>query len=62
MRFTEILKKCDANIVQIDYDRNSIKLDFGEAYVTVALETKGNEHQNLIRKTLNDNGYKIKEF
>jgi len=62
MKFTEILKECDANIVQIDYDRNSIKLDFGEAYVTVALETKGEDHQELIRKTLEKNGYKIKEF
>jgi threonine dehydratase len=62
MQFTEILKECDANIVQIDYDRNSVKLDFGEANVTVALETKGYEHQELIREKLNSNGYKIKEF
>ena len=62
MLFTEILKQCDANIVQIDYDRNSIKLEFGEAYVTVALETKGKEHQDLIRQTLKDNDYKIKEI
>jgi threonine dehydratase len=62
MHFTNILKQCDANIVQIDYDRNSIKLEFGEAYVTVALETKGKTHQELISKTLLDNSYKIKEL
>ncbi len=62
MRFTEILKQCDANIVQIDYDRNSVKLDFGEANVTVALETKGEKHQELIRETLNQNEYRIREF
>ncbi len=62
MRFTEILKECDANIVQIDYDRNSVKLDFGEANVTVALETKGKEHQDLIRKKLTKNGYRFSEF
>ena len=62
MLFTEILKKCDANIVQIDYDRNSEKLEFGEAYVTVALETKGQEHQELIQNTLEDNGYRIKKL
>ncbi len=58
---TSIFKSCDANIVQIDYDRNSIKLDFGEANVTIALETKGEEHQCNIREQLNLNGYKFKE-
>jgi len=62
MRFTEILKSCDTNIVQIDYDRNSIKLQFGEAYVTVSIETKGEEHQDLIRKRLENDGYRIEEL
>ncbi len=62
MRFTEILNSCNANIVQIDYDRNSVKLEFGEANVTVALETKGKEHQELIRETLTANGYRLTEF
>jgi len=62
MKFTQILKTCDANIVQIDYDRNSVNLEFGEANVTVALETKGEEHQQLIRDTLIDNGYRLKEL
>jgi threonine dehydratase len=62
MEFTNILKQCDANIVQIDYDRNSVKLEFGEAYVTVALETKGQAHQELIRTELLNNNYKIKEL
>ena len=59
---TLIFEKCDANIVQIDYDRNSIKLDFGEANVTIALETKGDEHQCNIREQLSNNGYKFKEI
>jgi threonine dehydratase len=58
MRFTQILKDCDANIVQIDYDRNSVKLDFGDATVTVSLETKGEEHQELIKNSLKEAGYK----
>jgi len=62
MKLTEMLKQCDANIVQIDYDRNSVKLEFGEAHVTVALETKGEEHQELIRKILKDNKFRILEF
>ena len=58
---TAIFHECDANIVQIDYDRNSVKLDFGEANVTIALETKGEAHQCNIREQLSLNGYKFKE-
>ena len=60
MNLTDIFKKIDANIVQIDYDRNSVQLDFGEANVTIALETKGDEHQEQIKEELNKNGYKFK--
>jgi threonine dehydratase len=59
---TEIFKACSANIVQIDYDRNSIKLEFGEAHITIALETKGEEHQKLIREKLKHNGYRFKQI
>lgn len=59
---TEIFKECSTNIVQIDYDRNSVKLEFGEAHVTIALETKGDEHQKLIREKLKQNGYRFKQI
>ena len=62
MHLTNIFKGCDANIVQIDYDRNSVKLEFGEAHVTIALETKGKEHQNTIRENLKQNGYRFKQI
>lgn len=62
MHLTSILKECDANIVQIDYDRNSVKLEFGEAHVTIALETKGKEHQNHIRENLKHSGYRFKQI
>lgn len=62
MKLTDIFAQCAANIVQIDYDRNSIKLEFGEAHVTIALETKGEEHQKLIRESLKQNGYKFKQI
>ncbi len=62
MRLTEIFKECSANIVQIDYDRDSVKLEFGEAHVTIALETKGEEHQKLIREKLKQNGYRFKHI
>lgn len=57
MRFTEILKELDANIVHIAYDRTSISLDYGDANVTVHMETKGEEHQERIRLLLQKEGY-----
>jgi len=59
--FTEILTRIGANIVQIGYDRTSIDLEFGDAHVSVALETKGVEHQELIRKNLKEAGFSFKE-
>ena len=59
--FTQILTDVDANIVQIGYDRTSIDLEFGDAHVSVALETKGKEHQALIRQKLEDSGFAFRE-
>lgn len=59
---TKIFEELSANIVQIDYDRNSVALDFGDANVTIALETKGEEHQEKLRMTLKENGYRFKEL
>ena len=58
---TEILTKIGANIVQIGYDRTSTDLEFGDAHVSVSLETKGVEHQEQIRKKLKEGGFSFKE-
>jgi threonine dehydratase len=57
MRFTQILQELNANIVHIAYDRTSISLDYGDANVTVHVETKGEEHQNAIYKVLKEENY-----
>jgi len=57
MRFTQILQELNANIVHIAYDRTSVSLDYGDANVTVHMETKGEEHQAQIRKALKQDGY-----
>ena len=57
MRFTQILQDLNANIVHISYDRTSISLDYGDANVTVHMETKGEEHQQEIRLVLKQDGY-----
>lgn len=62
MHLTEVFTKSATNIVQIDYDRKSVKLDYGEAHVTIALETKGEEHQELIRENLKQSGYRFKQI
>ena len=57
MRFTEILQELNANIVHIAYDRTSISLDYGDANVTVHVETKGEEHQKEIHAVLKKENY-----
>jgi threonine dehydratase len=57
MRFTQILQELNANIVHIAYDRTSISLDYGDANVTVHMETKGKEHQEEIHDVLKREGY-----
>ncbi|RXJ87471.1 threonine ammonia-lyase [Arcobacter sp. CECT 8985] len=59
---SDIFKDCGANIVQIDYDRDSIQLEFGDAQITMSLETKGEEHQKLIKDKLKGNGYRFKQI
>ncbi len=61
MDLTDILKDLSANIIQIGYDRISTTLSFGDANVTLALETKGEAHQEEIRKRLKESGYKFSE-
>ena len=62
MHLTDVFTQCSANIVQIDYDRNSVKLEFGEALVTISLETKGEAHQKQIREKLKQNSYRFKQI
>ncbi len=57
MRFTQILQELNANIVHIAYDRTSISLDYGDANVTVHMETKSEDHQREIRSALKAEGY-----
>jgi len=58
-KLTEILAGERANIVQIGYDRTDLNLAIGDANVTIALETRGLEHQESIKRALHKNGYKF---
>ena len=61
MRLTDLFKNANANIIQIDYDRFSTKLSYGDAQITIMLETKGLEHQAMIRQLLIDAKYSFSE-
>jgi len=54
---SQLLASAHANIVHIGYDRTSTTLEYGDAHVTIHLETKGIEHQNEISSVLLENGY-----
>lgn len=62
MKLTELLQNLYANIVHISYDRTSTTLDYGDANVTIHLETKGETHQREIRSVLLENGYLSSEM
>ena len=62
MMFTELLSNVGANIVHIGYDRTSIELEFGDAVVSVDLETKGVEHQDEVRSVLREHGFEFREL
>ena len=56
------LTRLGANIAQIDLDHTSAKLAYGDAYVIIALETKGEAHEKEIRQELQANRYDFKEI
>ncbi len=62
MELTGILKECGANIVQIGYDRTSKSLAYGDANVIIALETKGQEHQDEVRAKLKEAKFKFEDM
>ncbi|MBL0703702.1 MAG: threonine ammonia-lyase, partial [Sulfurospirillum sp.] len=57
MELTDTLRVASANIIEIDYDRISTKLSYGDAKITIVLETKGFEHQEKIKQILKKSGY-----
>ncbi|TEY00911.1 threonine ammonia-lyase [Campylobacter sp. US33a] len=61
LELTDSLKSANANIIKIDYDRFSTQLDYGDAMISITLETKGREHQEEVRKILNDKGFNFTE-
>ncbi|ARJ56438.1 threonine ammonia-lyase [Campylobacter cuniculorum] len=61
LNLTDSLKNANANIVKIDYDRFSTKLNYGDAMISITLETKGKEHQEEVRKILTQKSFDFYE-
>ncbi|KAA6229046.1 MULTISPECIES: threonine ammonia-lyase [unclassified Campylobacter] len=61
LSLTDSLKSANANIVKIDYDRFSTKLDYGDAMISITLETKGKEHQEKVRQILSQKAFNFYE-
>lgn len=59
---SDALTQVRANIVQIDYDRINTSLDYGDASITITIETKGKEHKEQIKFKLLECGYKFHEI
>lgn len=57
MELAGIFKDTAANIVSIDYDRTASDLAYGDANIIITLESKGKEHQEMIKEAL-----KVKKF
>ncbi len=61
-RLTNILRAAEANIVKIDYNRVSTTIDYGDAIITMSVETKGKEHKLKVLEMLAAAGYNIDEI
>jgi len=59
MELTQIFKDTAANIVSIDYDRTASDLAYGDANITITLESKGKEHQEIIKEALRVGKFKF---
>ena len=62
MLLTRILEELKINISQIGYDRISTKLQFGDAVISITLETKSEKHQKEIREKLIFYKFKFEEI
>jgi threonine dehydratase len=62
LKLSSIFDELKANVVHIEYDRNSTSLKYGDAYVSVGVETKGYEHKNKVLNALNENGFFYKQI
>lgn len=58
-RFAKVVSDCNANIIEVRYDRFQKDLELNETVLHVGVEVSGKEHSELLVSTLQAKGYQI---
>lgn len=58
-KFAKVISDCNANIIELRYDRIHKDLDLNETILHVGVEVSGKEHSELLISTLEAKGYQI---
>lgn len=58
-KFAHIVSECDANIIEVRYDRIQEDLELNETILHIGVEVSSKEHGNRLIETLKANGYQI---
>ena len=56
---SKIIADLGGNVISVHHERANEGSDVNGCYLRIMLETKNFEHIELIKKTLNDSGFKI---
>lgn len=57
--FSAIIRKCNANVIMVQYDRIQADLNLNETILHVAVEVSSKEHGEKLLKTLTKAGYSV---
>ena len=57
LKLLQVVADTGANVVKVNHERESEYSDVREVLVSMVLETKGRDHVDQLRMTLEDNGY-----
>ena len=58
-QFAKVVGACNANIIEVRYDRSQEDLNLNETILHVGVEVSGTEHRDQVISTLQSKGYKI---
>lgn len=58
-QFAKVVGACNANIIEVRYDRSQEDLNLNETILHVGVEVSGTEHSDQLISTLQSKGYKI---
>ncbi len=59
LKLLQVVADAGANVVKVNHERESEYSDVREVLVSMVLETKGRDHVDQLRMTLEDNGYML---